>query len=393
MKKTIKNFELKGKRVIIRVDFNVPLQDGVITDDSRIVKSLPTIRYAQEQGAKIILLSHLGRIKKEEDLAKYSLQEVASHLANLLNQTVYFSNQTRGKELEDAVQNLKEGEILLVQNTRYEDLDGKKESSNDQELASYWAKLGEIFINDAFATAHRSHASNVGIASILPSGIGLLMEKELTFLSSLQNPEHPFYVILGGSKVSDKIGVIQNLISKVDGLFIGGGMAFTFLKAKNISVGSSLVEDDFLPFCQNLLATYPEKILLPVDVHASCQMTQEGESRIIPIADIKDEEAAYDIGSQSISLYKEKLRDAATIFWNGPLGVYEIPKYQTATKELLDFITSQGKKVILGGGDIASAAVNLGYEEKVTYISTGGGATLEYLEGKELPAIQVIQDQ
>lgn len=393
MKKTIKDFELKDKKVLIRVDFNVPMKDGKITDDSRITKSLPTIQYAKEHGAKIILLSHLGRVKEEKDLEKNNLRPVAIHLANLLNETIYFSNETRGIELEKKVDSLKEGEILLVQNTRYEDLNGKKESSNDQELAKYWATLADIFINDAFGTLHRAHASNVGISSILPSGIGMLVEKELTHLESLQSPEKPFVVILGGSKVSDKIGVIESLVKKADKLLIGGAMAFTFLKAKGINTASSLIDEENIEFCKKILSEYKEKIILPIDGNVSTKLDEETENRYTTFEEMKQEEACFDIGEKTILLFKKELEKAETIFWNGPLGAYEFSKYQKGTKEILQYLTETKKTTILGGGDIASAAANLGYEEKITYISTGGGATLEYLEGKTLPGISAIEEK
>lgn len=390
MRKTIKDYDLQGKKVIIRVDFNVPIKEGKITDDNRIQKSLETICYAQGKGAKIILLSHLGRVKTEEDLEKNNLRIVAKHLANLLNQKIYFSEKTRGPELEQKVNELEDGEILLVQNTRYEDLEGKKESSNDQELASYWASLGEIFINDAFGTAHRAHASNVGIAASLPNGVGFLMEKELKYLETLENPTRPFMVILGGSKVQDKIGVIQNLVEKADKLLIGGAMAFTFLKAQGKEIGASLLDEENITFCQDILAKYPDKILLPIDFHVSEKMEEVCPSRITDLENIKQNEAGYDLGPKTIELYQNELQNASTILWNGPLGVYEIEKYQTSTKEILSILTEMDKTTILGGGDIASAAKNLGYDDKVTYISTGGGATLEYLEGKQLPGIEAI---
>lgn len=390
MIKTIRDYDLKGKRVIIRVDFNVPIKNGEITDDNRIQKSLETILYAKENGAKIILLSHLGRVKTEEDLEKNNLLIVAKHLANLLNQKIYFSEKTRGPELEQKVNELEQGEIVLIQNTRYEDLEGKKESSNDQELASYWASLGEIFINDAFGTAHRAHASNVGISNLLPSGVGFLMEKELNYLENLDNPKRPFMVILGGSKVQDKIGVIKNLVEKADKLLIGGAMAFTFLKAQGKEIGASLLDEENITFCKDILTKHSDKILLPIDFHVSEKMEEEYPSRITDIENIKPTESGYDLGPKTIELYNQTLQTASTILWNGPLGVYEINKYQTSTKEILKNLTEMDKTTILGGGDIASAAKNLGYEDKVTYVSTGGGATLEYLEGKELPGIKAI---
>ena len=393
MKKTIRDFDLSGKKVLIRCDFNVPIDSGKITDDTRIVASLDTIKYAISRGAKVILFSHLGRVKTEEDLVKNNLEIVSVRLSELLNQPVYFSNMTRGEELEDKVNSLKSGEVLLVQNTRYEDLDVKKESSNDLELGKYWASLGDIFINDAFGTAHRAHASNVGIATNLPSGVGFLIEKELNALSSLDNPERDFVVILGGSKVSDKIGLIENLVTKVDKLVIGGGMAFTFLKAKGINVGKSIVDVDNIDFCKRVLNEYSDKILLPVDVHVTSEFSNDVPSRNVSVNDILENEMGLDLGVESINNIIRLLESAKTVFWNGPLGVYEFEKYRLATKKVLEYLVSTEKQVILGGGDIVACASNLGYKDKVTHASTGGGATLEYLEGKILPGIDIIQDK
>ena len=393
MKKTIRDFDLSGKKVLIRCDFNVPIDSGKITDDTRIVASLDTIKYAISRGAKVILFSHLGRVKTEEDLVKNNLEIVSVRLSELLNQPVYFSNMTRGEELEDKVNSLKSGEVLLVQNTRYEDLEGKKESSNDLELGKYWASLGDIFINDAFGTAHRAHASNVGIATNLPSGVGFLIEKELNALSSLDNPERDFVVILGGSKVSDKIGLIENLVTKVDKLVIGGGMAFTFLKAKGLNVGKSVVDTDNIEFCKKILEEYNDKILLPVDVHVTSEFSNDVPSRIVSVDNILENEMGLDLGIESINNIIRLLESAKTVFWNGPLGVYEFEKYRLATKKVLEYLVSTEKQVILGGGDIVACASNLGYKDKVTHASTGGGATLEYLEGKILPGIDIIQDK
>ena len=386
--KTIRNFNLNGKRVLIRVDFNVPIKDGVITDDNRIRESLNTIQYAIDNHAKVILLSHLGRIKEESDLAKNSLLPVGKRLSELLKKSVTFVNKTRGLELENAISKMSNGDVLLIQNTRFEDLDGKKESSNDPELGKYWASLGDIFINDAFGTSHRAHASNVGIASNLPSGIGFLVEKELNaMLPVINNPKHPFTVILGGSKVSDKIGVIDNLISKCDYLLIGGGMAFTFLKALGREIGNSLCEDDYIDYCKKLLAK-SEKIILPVDyvVSDSLESTTCHETD-----EIEPSEIGLDIGTKTIRKFGNYIMNSQTIIWNGPMGVFENPLYANGTKGLCEMFMD-GQTIIVGGGDTASAIINLGYKDKVTHISTGGGASLELLEGKELPGIKAIGD-
>lgn len=393
MKKTIRDFDLENKKVIIRCDFNVPLESGRIVDDTRIVESMDTIKYAVNHNAKVILLSHLGRVKSREDLDKNNLEVIVDRLSELLGKEVIFSSITRGLELENKVNLLKSGDVLLVQNTRYEDLNGKKESSNDEELGKYWASLGDIFINDAFATAHRCHASNVGISSNLESGIGFLIEKELSNLSILNNPNGKVAIILGGSKVSDKIGLIKNLITKVDKLIIGGGMAFTFLKAKGIEVGKSVVDSDNIEFCKKLLDEYGNKIILPVDVNVSDEFSNDSISNYREIENIKSCEMGLDIGSKSISNIIDELKDEEIVFWNGPLGVYEFSKYREGTLKVLDYLSSSNKKVILGGGDIVAASSLLGYKDKVSHASTGGGATLEYLEGKELPAIAIIQDK
>ena len=393
MKKTIKDYDLHGKRVIIRCDFNVPMKDGKITDDTRIQAALPTIEYAINESAKVILMSHLGRVKEEKDLVKNDLFPVAQRLSNLLNQKVLFCKATSGSELKDAVDGLKNGEVLLMQNTRYEDLNGKKESSNDPELGAFWASLGDIYINDAFGTAHRAHASNVGIASHLPNGIGFLIEKELNHLESLKNPERPYVIIMGGAKVSDKIKVIENLAPIADKIMIGGGMAFTFLKAKGIDIGKSLLEEDSLEFCQKMIATYGDKLVLPVDVNVTTEFSEETPHHICKVSEIGADEMAMDIGPETIAMMKEVLANAKTVFWNGPLGVYEMKEYQKGTNELLKTIANSSIHSVLGGGDIVAAASELGFKDKVSHASTGGGATLEFLEGKELPGIAIIQEK
>lgn len=389
--KTIRDYDIRSKKVIIRCDFNVPMKEGKIVDDNRIQKALETILYAIHQEAKVILFSHLGRVKEESDLEKNNLLPVAKRLEELLGQKVFFSEKTRGKELEDMIETMQPGEVLLVQNTRYEDLEGKKESKNDEELGKYWASLGDIFINDAFGTAHRAHASNVGISTYLPSGIGFLIEKELNALKVLEEDIHPFVIILGGAKVTDKIGVIENLVTKADKILIGGGMAFTFLKAKGMNIGKSLLEEENLEFCKRMLETYPDKLVLPVDCAVTNEFVDTEEYRIQKIEDMTSDEMGLDIGTETIKRFQSELEKASIILWNGPLGVYEFEKYQLGTKEVLKYIVEKDKKVILGGGDIVAAATTLGYQDKVYHASTGGGATLEYLEGKPLPGIESIQ--
>lgn len=387
------DLNLTGKHVIIRCDFNVPMKDGKILDDTRIVESLDTIRYAVGQRAKVILMSHLGRIKEKNDLEKNSLTPVAIHLGDLLRLPIKFINRTRSEKLKEIINNMKEGEIILLENTRFEDLEGKKESSNDSELASYWASLGEVFINDAFGTIHRAHASNVGIGSRLPNAIGFLVEKEIDALSKLENPKRPYIVILGGSKVSDKIGVIKNLIEKADKMIIGGGMAFTFLKALGYNIGSSLLDTENIDFCKEILANYQEKIILPVDVKASIDTKEQSSSRNAKINELHSNEMGLDIGIETIDLFIKHLTNAKTVVWNGPLGMYEILKYSIGTEQILKYLTDHKIETILGGGDIVAASKKLGYKEKVSHASTGGGATLEYLEGKELPGLQVIDEK
>lgn len=387
MIKTVKEIKIENKKVIIRCDFNVPIENKKIIDDTRIKESLETIRYCLNKNCKIILMSHLGRVKEEKDLKKNDLKIVAECLSKLLKKEVFFINETRGKKLEEKVKNMKEKEIILIQNTRYEDLEGKKESQNDAELAKYWSNLGEIFINDAFATIHRTHASNVGIASHLPHGIGLLIKKELEHLDELKCPKKPFIVILGGKKVADKIGVIKNLAPKVDYLVIGGGMAFTFLKADGYNIGKSIIDEENISFCKEMLEKYEEKIVLPVDIKTNNEFKNEGTIKIKDITNIEENDYGLDIGPKSIENFKNIIKKSQTVFWNGPLGVYEFDNFKIATDTLLKYITKNKIKTILGGGDILAAAKKAGVEKKIYYTSTGGGATLEYLEGKNLPGL------
>jgi len=393
MKKTIKDYNLEGKKVIIRVDFNVPIKDEEIQDDNRIKQSLETIKYALNHNAKIILLSHLGRVKTSDDKIKNTLEPVALRLSELLDKEIIFVTETRGELLETEINNMKNGDIILVENTRYEDLNGKLESGNNEELGAYWASLGDIFINDAFGTSHRSHASNVGIASHLPNGIGFLIEKELNVIEkAIKNPKRPFTVILGGSKVSDKIGVIENLVNVADYILIGGGMAFTFLKALDINIGSSIVDEESIDFCKKILEKNKEKIILPIDVITSTSIEEPLNIRKIFIKDIKENEIGLDIGKQTIELFKEYIEKSNTIIWNGPVGKFETKEFSNGTKELCEIVKTVSTSII-GGGDTASAVINLGYKDSFTHISTGGGATLELLEGKKLPGIEIIEDK
>ena len=370
------------------------MKDSVITDNNRIVESLPTIKYALDNNAKVILLSHLGRVKEESDLVKNNLEPVSRELSRLLEREVTFVSVTRGAELEDAINNMNDGDIVLIQNTRYEDLDGKKESKNDPELGAYWASLGDIYINDAFGTCHRAHASNVGIASNLPNGVGFLVEKELNVLNkAINNPDKPFMVILGGSKVSDKINVIENLVKIADNIIIGGGMAFTFLKANGIEIGSSLLDEENIDFCKRMLEEYPDKIILPIDVVVGNEISNDAITSNKFITDMNKEDIGLDIGDATVELFTQTLSEAKTIVWNGPVGCFEYEKFANGTKSLCEFLSNLDATTILGGGDTAAAAISFGYKEKFSHISTGGGASLELLEGKVLSGVDIIDEK
>ena len=397
-KLTVKDVDLKGKKVLVRVDFNVPVKDGVITNDNRITAALPTIKYILEQGGRAILFSHLGRVKEEADKEGKSLAPVAADLAAKLGQDVKFiPGVTRGAELEAAVNALEDGQVLLVENTRYEDVDGKKESKNDPELGKYWASLGDgIFVNDAFGTAHRAHASNVGISANVDKAVaGFLLENEIAYIKeAVETPERPFVAILGGSKVSDKIGVIENLLAKADKVLIGGGMTYTFYKAQGIEIGNSLVEEDKLDVAKALLEKSNGKLILPVD-------SKEANAFAV-YTEVKDTEGeavdpgflGLDIGPKSIAEFDKALTGAKTVVWNGPMGVFENPDFQAGTIGVMDAIVKQpGVKSIIGGGDSAAAAINLGRADKFSWISTGGGASMELLEGKELPGLAALTDK
>lgn len=394
MKKTIKDYNLNGKKVIIRCDFNVPIENGIIKDETRLKKSLRTIRYARKNNAKVILMSHLGRINKEEDKQKYTLKPVAERLSKLLRKKVTFIDQTRGEKLENAINNMKDKDVILIENTRFEDLDEKKESSNDKTLGKYWANLGDIFINDAFGTIHRAHASNLGIASNLPNGLGFLVENEIKKLTKLiDKPKKPYTIILGGSKVEDKIGVISNLITKADYLLIGGGMAFTFLKAAGFNIGSSLCEREKLSYCKDLLNKYEEKIVLPIDIITAKEINENAKTTERFLGEIEEDEIGLDIGPKTTEVFKQYLDDCKTIFWNGPLGYFELKPFQNGTKTILDIITKTKAYTVVGGGDTIRAATDFNYQDKISHISTGGGASLAFLEEKPLPALDVIDEK
>ncbi|MBR6071236.1 MAG: phosphoglycerate kinase [Acholeplasmatales bacterium] len=403
-KKIVSDLKVKDKKVLIRVDFNVPMKNGVITDDTRIRAALPTIQYVIDNGGKAIVFSHLGRVKCADDVKKNDIAPVAKRLEELINKPVKFVNATRGKELEDAAKELKSGEILMFQNTRYEDYDAaldketKKESKNDPELGKYWASLGDVFVNDAFGTAHRAAASNVGIASnVSETAAGFLLEKEIKFIGgAVDNPVRPYVAILGGSKVSDKIGVIEALLEKADKVLVGGAMMFTFLKAEGYNVGASRCEEqEFVDLAKNLLAKANGKIVLPVDAMVN-KAFEDTKGTAKAVDGFAADDMGLDIGPKTLEVFAKELAGAKTVVWNGPMGVFEMKNYAAGTVgvcDLLAKLTKEGASTIIGGGDSAAAAEQLGYASKVSHISTGGGASLEYLEGKELPGIKCVDDK
>lgn len=394
-KKTVQDIDLKGKKVLVRVDFNVPLKDGVITDDTRIKAALPTINYVLDQGGKAILFSHLGRVKTEEDKAGKSLAPVADRLSELLGKEVTFVPETRGEALEAAINNLEDGGVVVFENTRFEDVDGKKESKNDSELGKYWASLGDVFVNDAFGTAHRAHASNVGIASTgIPTVAGFLMEKEIKFIGeAVEEPKRPMVAILGGAKVSDKIGVIENLIPKADKILIGGGMTYTFYRAKGIEIGKSLVEADKVELAKELIEKAGDKLVLPIDSVTAPEFSNDVPTEVHE-GDVPVDQMGLDIGPKTVELFGDILKDAKTVVWNGPMGVFEMSNFANGTIGVCEAIANlEEATTIIGGGDSAAAAEQLGFADKFTHISTGGGASLELLEGKELPGLAAINDK
>ena len=374
-KKIVTDLNVKGQKVLMRVDFNVPMKDGKITDENRIVAALPTIKYVLENGGRVIAFSHLGKVKTEEDLAKKSLRPVAERLAEL-----------------------KDGEIMMFENTRFEDLDGKKESKNDPELGKYWASLGDLFVNDAFGTAHRAHASNVGIAANIGEGktaAGFLMEKEIKFIGgAVDNPERPLVAILGGAKVSDKIGVIENLLVKADKVLVGGAMMFTFLRALGKNTGTSLVEEDKIELAKELLAKANGKLVLPIDTVVAKEFNNDAAHVTVSVDEIPADQMGLDVGQGTVELFAKEIAGAKTVVWNGPMGVFEMPNFAKGTIGVCEAIANlTGATTIIGGGDSAAAAISLGYADKFTHISTGGGASLEYLEGKVLPGVESISDK
>lgn len=394
-KKDVTDVELKGKVVLVRADFNVPMKDGEITNDNRIVQALPTLKHIIDQGGKVVVFSHLGKVKEESDKESLTLAPVAERLSEKLGQDVTFIPETRGEKLENAIESLNNGDVLMFENTRFEDVDGKKESKNDKELGKYWESLGDIFVNDAFGTAHREHASNVGIASNLETVAGFLMEKEIKFIGGVVNqPNKPVVAILGGAKVSDKIGVIENLLKIADKVLIGGGMAYTFLKAQDKEIGLSLLEADKIDFAKELLDRAGDQIVLPVDAKVAKEFSNDADISTVSIDEIPEDQEAMDIGPETVKLFKQHLEGANTVVWNGPMGVFEFSNFAKGTIGVCEAIAElKDATTIIGGGDSAAAAMQLGFEDDFTHISTGGGASLEYLEGKVLPGIKAIADK
>ncbi|KRM03751.1 phosphoglycerate kinase [Limosilactobacillus gastricus] len=402
-KLTVEDLQLEGKKVLMRVDFNVPIKDGVVGDDNRIVAALPTINYVLDHGGRAVLFSHLGRIKSEDDKPGLSMKPVAAKLEERLGKPVQFVPATEGTELETAIDQLENGQVLVFENTRYEDVVNgeyvKRESGNDPKLGEYWASLGDVFVNDAFGTAHRSHASNVGVATAMKANgkqaaAGFLMEKEIKFLgNAVDNPVHPFVAILGGAKVSDKIGVIDHLLNKADKVIVGGGMTYTFYAAKGIKIGNSLVEEDKIDVAKEIMAKAGDKLVLPVDSVEADKFANDADTKVVE-GDIDDGYMALDIGPKSVAEFKDVLKDAKTVVWNGPMGVFEMSNFAKGTLEVGEFLgTLTDATTIVGGGDSTAAAKQLGISDKLTHISTGGGASLEYLEGKTLPGIAAISDK
>lgn len=396
-KKTVKDLDVKGKKVLVRVDFNVPLskeEKGKIADDARIKAAIPTINYLSENGAKVILMSHLGRPKGEAN-PDFSLKPVADYLANEYNDKFTFipSDLVVDENVKDAVEKLDEGQIALLENTRYR----KEETKNGDEFAKELASLADLYVNDAFGTSHRAHASNVGVASILPSAVGFLIEKEIDVMGkALEAPEHPFVSILGGAKVSDKIGVIENLITKVDTILIGGGMAYTFLKAMGKEIGKSLLEEDKMDLSLELVEKAKAnevEILLPVDVVIANKIEAGVETEIVDIDNIPEDKEALDIGPKTAKLFADKIKEAKTVVWNGPMGVFEIKEFADGTNQVAEALSESEAVTIVGGGDSALAIEMAGLKDKITHVSTGGGASLEFLEGKDLPGISAIEDK
>ena len=388
-KKTVKDIDLKDKRVLMRVDFNVPMQDGKVTDDKRIRASLPTIKYVLDQGASLILMSHLGRPKSASD-SEFSLRPVSEVLASLLGIPVKMAPDFVGSEVETMVKELQPGEVVMLENTRFH----PGEEKNDLELAKQMSVLGEVYVNDAFGSAHRAHSSTEGVARFLPAVSGFLMEQELEYLGrAVANPEHPYIAILGGAKISDKIDVVESLLSKADKLIIGGGMANTFLAAQGLNMQDSLVESTSLETAKSILAKSGDKLILPVDAVIADKFDAEADTQVVDVDKIPAGWRMLDVGPKTLELYKRALDGAKLIVWNGPVGVFEMPKFAEGTFALARILAESGATTVIGGGDSASAVKKAGVAKQMTHVSTGGGASLEFLEGKELPGVAALMDK
>lgn len=386
--KRLEDINLDDKTVIVRCDLNVPMENGIITDDNRIIKSIPTIKYLYENAKSVVILSHLGRIKNKEDEKKNTLEPVCNYLSKKLNIDITFCTY-----LEDVKKVVSENKIVMLENTRFFDLDNNKESNNDLSLAKFFASLGDVFVNDAFGVSHRNAASVVGISNYLPSYMGFLVREEIEKLDIIRNnPIKPFTVILGGSKVKDKIGLITNLIDKVDNLVIVGGMAFTFLKAMNINIGKSILDTENIDYAKDMLEKYGNKIVLPIDVYTNTEFSNNGNKVLRNVKDIKDNEIGLDIGPETIKLIENRIKNSKTVFVNGPAGAFELSNYAYGTKEIFEILKNMDSIVVIGGGDSASAAIKFGYKNAFTHISTGGGASLEYIEGRKLPGIECLSE-
>lgn len=389
-KQTLKDLNFENKKVLVRCDFNVPIKDGVITDDNRIVQALPTIKYLIDHNAKVILCSHLGKVKTEEDKKTKSLAVVATRLGELLNKDVTFVNVTRGALLEDTVNNMSNQDVVLFENTRFE----AGETKNDEELSKYWASLADLYVSDAFGSVHRAHASTTGVASYLDSAVGFLIEKELEFIGgAIANPKRPLVAILGGAKVSDKISVIDNLLEIADKIIIGGGMSYTFIKAMGHVVGTSLVEEDKVELAKSYLDKAGDKLIIPIDSICADKFDNNANTKVCLSTDMDSNMMGLDIGPKTIELYSDLLKDAKTVIWNGPMGVFEMDNFAKGTIAVCEMLANLDATTIIGGGDSAAAAINFGYATKFSHISTGGGASLEFLEGKKLPGIEAIANK
>lgn len=394
MKKTVRDIDVSGKRVLVRCDFNVPMKDGEITDDIRITAALPTIQYLQEQGAKVILMSHMGRPKGEAK-PEFSLKPVADRLSKLLGKDVIFaaSDVVVDDQVRAAADALGAGEVMLLENVRYR----KEETKNEEPFTGQLAALGEIFVNDAFGTAHRAHCSTAGLAKYMPSVSGFLIEREVKFLGdALDSPQRPFVAIMGGAKVADKIPVIENLLKKVDALIIGGGMSYTFFKAMGYEIGTSILDEESIGLAKDLMAQADKagvKLLLPVDTVCAKEFKNDSEKAVFDRDQMPSDMMGMDIGPKTITLYKETIAKAKTIVWNGPAGVFEMPSFAEGTKAIAKALAEGGATTIIGGGDSAAAVEQFGYADQMTHISTGGGASLEFLEGKELPGIACLEEK